>query len=85
MFAVFLPLVDISDIFYFFLFRGGGKEEASEEVAGGSVLCCLYARIDCAQCRSSLIEKAKQTCANGTYLQSSFCTRALGVLSQLGR
>ena len=29
------------------------------------LVCCLYARIDCAQCRSSLIEKAKQTCAGG--------------------
>ena len=27
--------VDVSDIFYFFLFWAGGKEEASEEVAGG--------------------------------------------------
>ena len=29
--------MDVSDLFYFFLFGGGKREEASEEVAGGPV------------------------------------------------
>ena len=35
LFLIFIYLVDVSDIFNFFLFRGAGREVASEEVAGG--------------------------------------------------
>ena len=60
------------------------SKELSEE------MCCLYARIDCAQCRPRMVEQAKQgvevlDSARQITMQSSFCTHALGVLSQVGR